>query len=495
MFIAMVVIFVLGYLAIALEHPIKVDKAVSALAIGTILWVAFIFGAFDILTMGNSPTFRLFIMNHEGVDEAGAKALIGGMAGTHGEAHHHWLELMREWIVENQIIQHLGEISEILFFLLGAMTIVEIIDQHEGFKIITDKIQTTNKIKLLWILSILTFFMSAALDNLTTTIVMVALLRKLVTDKETRWFFASMIVLAANAGGAWSPIGDVTTIMLWIGGQVTTAAIIARVIVPSMFTMIIPLFVLSFTMKGNVVRPEIDEDDKGFVTSFERKLLLIMGVSGLLFVPVFKTVTHLPPYMGMLLSLAIIWLTTELLHKGKEIEIKNKLKVTNILKRVEMPTVFFFLGILSAVAALQSAGHLNILAKYLDENLKSVYLIDMAIGVLSAVVDNVPLVAGAMGMYPVETKETLEAMSLIDPNVIGYAQNFVQDGVFWEFLAYCAGTGGSILIIGSAAGVAAMGLEKIDFIWYMKKISLLALLGYLAGAGVYYLQIHYLFIH
>jgi Na+/H+ antiporter NhaD/arsenite permease-like protein len=295
-----------------------------------------------------------------------------------------------------------------------------------------------------------------------------------------------MVVLAANAGGAWSPIGDVTTIMLWIGGQVTTGAIITHVIIPSIFTMVVPLILLSFTLKGNVKRPDIDENEKIYTQPYERRLMLILGVCGLLFVPVFKTVTHLPPYMGMLLSLSIIWLVSEIMHKDKPDEVKRKLKVIYILEKVDTPTIFFFLGILSAVAALQSAGQLNVLAGWLDENLGNIFLIDMAIGVLSAVVDNVPLVAGAMGMYPIEDAASIAAMA--EPAAIEYAEYFLQDGLFWEFLAYCAGTGGSILIIGSAAGVAAMGMEKIDFIWYMKRISLLALLGYVAGAGVYYLQ-------
>ncbi len=467
MFIVMVVVFVLGYLAIALEHPLHIDKAIPALAIGTLLWVIYIFGAYDIFSAGLSEAWNSYIHSGDHSGEQGIQA-------------------MRHFIVDKEIIHHLGEISEILFFLLGAMTIVEVIDKHDGFKIITDKIKTTKKVKLLWILSFLTFFMSAALDNLTTTIVMVALLRKLISDKETRWFFASMVVLAANAGGAWSPIGDVTTIMLWIGGQVTTGAIITRVIVPSLFTMIVPLALLSFTLKGTVTRPQIDENEKIYTKPFERRLMLIMGVCGLLFVPVFKTITHLPPYMGMLFSLSVIWLVSELMHKNKPDEVKKKLKVIYILEKVDTPTIFFFLGILSAVAALQSAGQLTVLAGWLDENLGNIFLIDMAIGVLSAVVDNVPLVAGAMGMYPIE--DAAHIATLVDPTAIAYAENFVQDGLFWEFLAYCAGTGGSILIIGSAAGVAAMGMERIDFIWYMKRISLLALLGYVAGAGVYYLQ-------
>jgi Na+/H+ antiporter NhaD/arsenite permease-like protein len=472
MFIVMVVVFILGYLAIALEHPLHIDKAIPALAIGTLLWVLYIFGAYDIFTSGLSEAWNAYM---------------------HGGDHHgeQGIQAMRHFIVDQEIIHHLGEISEILFFLLGAMTIVEVIDKHDGFKIITDKIKTTKKVKLLWILSFLTFFMSAALDNLTTTIVMVALLRKLVSDKETRWFFASMVVLAANAGGAWSPIGDVTTIMLWIGGQVTTVSIITRVIIPSLFTMVVPLALLSITLKGNVKRPEIDSDEKIYTRPFERKLMLIMGVSGLLFVPIFKTFTHLPPYMGMLFSLSVIWLTSEIMHKNKPDEVKRKLKVIYILEKVDTPTIFFFLGILSAVAALQSAGQLSVLAGWLDENLGNIFLIDMAIGVLSAVVDNVPLVAGAMGMYPIEDPASIAALT--DQAAREYAEYFLQDGLFWEFLAYCAGTGGSILIIGSAAGVAAMGMERIDFIWYLKRISLLALLGYVAGAAVYYVQS--LFLH
>jgi Na+/H+ antiporter NhaD/arsenite permease-like protein len=456
MFILMVVIFVLGYTAIALEHPLKVDKAASALIIGTLTWVIYILGAESILHLGFSPSWTAFLAENPDM---------------------HGLHAIHEFIVDHEIIHHLGEISEILFFLMGAMTIVEVVDQHEGFKIITDKIKTTNKVKLLWILSFLTFFMSALLDNLTTTIVLVALLRKLIDDKQTRWFFASMVVLAANAGGAWSPIGDVTTIMLWIGGQVTALRIIEGVLLPSLASMIVPLVILSFTMKGNVTRPDFDEDDVDYTTKSEQILFLIMGVSGLLFVPVFKTLTHLPPYMGMLLSLGVLWVVGELIHKDKPREIKNKLKVVAVLRRVDVPTVLFFLGILSAVAALQSAGHLFLLADYLDEKLGNIFLIDIAIGVLSSIVDNVPLVAGAMGMYPIT-----------DATATGYDAFFMVDGAFWEFLAYTAGTGGSMLIIGSAAGVAAMGLEKIDFIWYLKRITWLAVIGYLSGAAVYYVM-------
>ncbi len=482
MFLLMIVIFVLGYTAIALEHPIKVDKAASALLTGTILWGLYALSANGILGLDLSPSWQAVKgMSHDvmafiypAVDGERFKWLWEGPAElSHSISH----------FVVHDLEHHLVEIAEILFFLLGAMTIVETVDQHQGFKIITDRIKTTNKVKLLWILSFLTFFMSAMLDNLTTTIVLVALLRKLIDDKKTRWFFASMVVLAANAGGAWSPIGDVTTIMLWIGGQVTTVNIITYVFLPSMATMIVPLVIVTFTLKGNVNRPLLENGETNeFTTAFERKLLLIMGVSALLFVPVFKTVTHLPPYMGMLFGLGVIWLTTEILHRNKPLEDRRKLTVISILKKVDIPTIFFFLGILSAVAALQSMGHLDVLSKILDENLHNIYAINLIIGVLSAIVDNVPLVAGAMGMYPIAELGTT-----------GYLADFVQDGHFWQFLAYCAGTGGSILIIGSAAGVAAMGLEKIDFIWYMKKISLLALAGYLAGAAVYYVQMQILF--
>lgn len=457
MFTLMVVVFVLGYIAIALEHPLKIDKAASALLIGVLTWVLYVFGGVDILSSGVSSAWNSFVASNPDQNSS---------------------EGMLHFITHHEVLHHLSEISTILFFLLGAMTIVEIVDQHQGFKIITDKIKTTNKVKLLWILSILTFFMSAALDNLTTTIVIVALIRKLIDDKKERWFFASMVVLAANAGGAWSPIGDVTTIMLWIGGQVTTVNIITRVILPSLFTMLVPLVIVSTYMKGDVTRPQLsDSESKEYTTASERLFILCLGISALLFVPIFKTVTHLPPYLGMLFGLGVMWVITEIMHKNKADEFKSRLNVTGVLKKVDVPTVLFFLGILSAVSSMQSAGHLNILATWLDTNLGNIYTINLVIGVLSSIVDNVPLVAAAMGMYDIEAV-----------GAVGYAANFVQDGLFWEFLAYCAGTGGSILIIGSAAGVAAMGMEKIDFIWYLKKISLLAIAGYLAGAGVYYVQ-------
>lgn len=485
-FMLMLVIFVLGYTAIALEHPIKVDKSASALLIGALLWAVYALNAQEILALNLSPSWlEMKEMAHQIMEWISPQMTSNDFANSAWKettvlAHHEVA------FVKHELEHHLVEIAEILFFLFGAMTIVEIIDQHQGFKVITDKIRTTNQVKLLWILSILTFFMSAALDNLTTTIVMVALLRKLISDKKMRWFFASMVVLAANAGGAWSPIGDVTTIMLWIGGQVTAGKIIAHVFLPSLATMVVPLIILSFTMKGKVTRPEVDSNAKEYTTNKERVGILILGVSALLFVPVFKTVTHLPPYVGMLFGLGTMWFTTEVMHRKKAPESKRKLVVLNILQKVDTPTLFFFLGILSAVAALQSAGHLAILSGFLDDKLGNIYLINLAIGVLSSIVDNVPLVAGAMGMYPIHTADSIQLLT--DPAALEYAKFFFQDGAFWEFLAYCAGTGGSILIIGSAAGVAAMGMEKIDFIWYFKKISLLALIGYIAGAVVFYFQ-------
>ncbi len=423
----MIIVFVLGYAAIALEHPIKIDKAASALITGVLVWTLFVF--------------------------------------TGADSH----------FIEEELLHHLSEISSILFFLLGAMTIVELIDAHEGFAIITDKITTTKKVKLLWIISVLTFFFSAALDNLTTSIVMISLLRKLIGDKYDRWFFAGIVVVAANAGGAWSPIGDVTTTMLWIGGQLTTATIISTLFIPSLVAMVVPLLVLTFTLKGNVARPITKEGLEHYInptTAFERNLIFFLGLAGLLFVPIFKTVTHLPPFMGMMLSLGVMWAVTEVIHSSKNREDKSHLSVIGVLRKVDTASVLFFLGILLAVAGLQSAGHLAVMAGSLNDAFDgNIYAINIVIGLLSSIVDNVPLVAGSMGMYEVAA-----------------AGVFAQDGVFWQFLAFCAGTGGSALIIGSAAGVAVMGLEKIDFVWYLKKISILALIGYFAGAGTYILM-------
>lgn len=483
MFIIMVIVFVLGYTAIALEHPLKIEKAASALLIGSVLWALYALFSEKILALGFSPSWEEIKMSAQSIIQNIKPAMDPDGFATSPFRETVDLAQNTHAFVKEELAHHLVDIAEILFFLFGAMTIVEVVDQHQGFAVITDKIRTTNQVKLIWIIGLITFFMSAVLDNLTTTIVMIALLRKLISDKHTRWTFASMIVISANAGGAWSPIGDVTTIMLWIGGQITTVNIILKVFIPSMVSMIVPLAILSFMVSGEVKRPERSQHSTDITTAGERMFILILGVSVLLFVPVFKTITHLPPYVGMLFGLSILWLVSEIMHRDKEDEVKKKLTVFNIVKKVDTPTIFFFLGILSAVAALQSAGQLSLLSGWLNDKLGNIYLINLAIGAISAIVDNVPLVAGAMGMYDIVTPDMLRIAA--DP---AYAGFFVQDGLFWEFLAYCAGTGGSMLIIGSAAGVAAMGLERIDFIWYMKRISLLALAGYLAGAGTYWIQ-------
>lgn len=482
MYTLMIVIFILGYAAIAFEHNIHIDKAASALITGVLCWTVYVLGANEIIDFGEEyQKVITFVSGGEHIAEGehGAEALHA-TEGHHTAEAGHDAHSIREYL-EFQILEHLGEIASILFFLLGAMTIVELIDAHEGFAVITDKIKTTNKLKLLWIISLLTFFFSAALDNLTTSIVMISLLRKLIADKEQRWLFAGMVILAANAGGAWSPIGDVTTTMLWIGQQITAGAIIVKIIIPSLVCLIVPLLVLSFTQKGTVERPIKAEGVEHYTnptTERQRNIVFFSGVAGLLFVPIFKTYTHLPPFMGMMLSLGVLWVITELIHKGKNDEEKSKLSVIAVLQKIDTASVLFFLGILLAVASLQSAGQLREMAGLLDNTFGTteatgIYSISMVIGLLSAIVDNVPLVAASMGMYDIS------AVS---------GSFFAQDGLFWEFLAYCAGTGGSALIIGSAAGVAVMGLENITFGWYLKKISILALIGYFAGAFTYILQ-------
>jgi Na+/H+ antiporter NhaD/arsenite permease-like protein len=475
--ILMLIVFILGYIAIAMEGPLKVDKAASALLLGVMMWVIYIYGLPGVLNLGFSPSWQGFLKSTE-LAKFKSEYPSVGLVGQ-----------MKYFITDHEVISHLGDLSEILFFLLGAMTIVETVDQHEGFRVITDRIKTTNKVKLLWILGIITFFLSGVLDNMTTTIVMIALLRKLISDKSTRWFFASIIVIAANAGGAFTPIGDVTTIMLWIGGQITALDIMGMVFLPSVISLLVPLILVSFYVKGHVEKPKVSDEGSSHDRNV-RMLMLIMGISGLIFVPIFKELTALPPYMGMLFSLSVIWITTEILHKKAPKEHHRKFTVVGILKRVDIPTILFYLGILSAVAALESAGHLQIMAGYLDKHLHNIYLINGTIGILSSIVDNVPLVAATMGMYPTLTHTMV--MASAEP---AFMTHFIQNGAFWELLAYAAGTGGSILIIGSAAGVVAMALEKIDFIWYMKKIGWLALAGYLAGIATYWLQNVLVFHH
>ena len=416
------IIFIVGYLAIAFEHSLKINKAASALLTGVICWT------------------------------------IYALSGSSTE------------LVSENLAHHLSEIAGILFFLLGAMVIVELIDAHDGFEIITERIHTTNKSKLVWIVGILAFFLSAVLDNLTTTIVMISLLRKFVPAHKDRLMFAGLIVISANAGGAWSPIGDVTTTMLWIGNQITTANIIIKTFLPSLVCFIIPALFISMQMKGTL-EPMAEKKEKLFSTVNERRTVFIIGVACLLFVPVFKTITHLPPYMGIVFGLGTMWVLTEMVHSEKDEREKGLLSVNHALRKIDTPSILFFLGILLAVSALQSTGILASVSSYLDKKIGDISIITIIIGFLSAIVDNVPLVAAAQGMYSLEQYPT--------------------DHFFWEFLAYCSGTGGSILIIGSAAGVAAMGMERIQFGWYLKKIAWLAFIGYLAGAAVFLLQ-HYL---
>lgn len=449
--IAIIIVFVLGYLAIALEHPLRLDKAASALLLGTICWAIFVLGV-DEVPQGIYHYFIDFAEDNTFLKES---------------------ELVPSFL-ESRLLHHLSEIASILFFLLGAMTIVETVDAHGGFKLITDRIKTDNKVKLIWILSTLTFFFSAVLDNLTATIVMISLLRKLIRDRPTRWFFVGFLVIAANAGGAWSPIGDVTTTMLWIKKQLPdTVEIVTHLFIPSTAAVVVPLLILTLTMRGTIHRPIVKHDDEedAKITDGERRTIFFVGIFGLLFVPLFKTVTHLPPFMGMMLSLGVMWAVTEVMHRNRSYNARKKLAVIGVLKKIDSASVLFFLGILLGVAALQEVGTLGNLAGYLDETIGDIYVINLSIGLLSAIVDNVPLVAAAQGMYPIAETGV-----------------FAQNGTFWMFLAYCAGTGGSALIIGSAAGVAAMGIERIDFIWYMKHLSWLALLGYVAGATVFILM-------
>ena len=449
MFYVMIILFVIGYLCIALEHPLKINKAAFALFLGVTMWVLYVIAGEGIFSVtGNGAGLEAFKLEHP-------------------DSAHPFID----FLTTHELIEHLGDIAEILFYLMGAMTVVELIDTYQGFSIITDHIKTTNKVKLLWVLSFITFFFSAILDNLTTAIVMVTLLRKLIPDKHDRWFFGGMVILAANSGGAWSPIGDVTTIMLWVAGKISTGAVMTHALIPSLVSMIIPLIIVSFVERGEIDASQRPKEDKSLkVPAWQRNLIFFMGVGALVFVPVFKILTHLKPYMGIMLGLSILWITTEILHKTSQDE-NRRYTISGVLTRIDLPTILFFLGILLAVAGLQSAGHLAMLAVGMDSLFHgNYYLVDTVIGMLSSIVDNVPLVAGVMGMY-----------------------EFPMDHTLWVYLSYCAGTGGSLLIIGSAAGVAVMGMEKIDFVWYLKKITPYALLGYLAGAGVYVLMDKFIF--
>jgi Na+/H+ antiporter NhaD/arsenite permease-like protein len=422
MLTALILVFVLTYAAIALEHPLQVNKSASALLGAGLLWTLYALGY-------NDPQQ-----------------------------------------VSHQLSESLNSTAQIVFFLMGDMTIVEVVDAHNGFEVITSRIRTSKLSKLMWLVGFVTFFLSSILDNLTTAIVMVSLMKKLLAKREDRLFFAGIIVIAANAGGAWTPIGDVTTTMLWIGGQITALEIMKGLFIPSMINLLVPLAVTSWMLGSKpVLAPQRDDAEILFETSeFERKLMFFLGLSILVAVPAFKTITHLPPFMGILFGLGILWLVGDLVHRKEEDLRKARLTLARALTRIDMSSVVFFIGILLSVAVLEHTHILSSIAQWLDKTVGRQDIIVMLIGLVSAVVDNVPLVAASMGMYSLE--------------------QYPPDSFLWEFMAYCAGTGGSILIIGSAAGVAAMGLEKIDFIWYMRKISALALLGYLAGAIFYIVE-------
>lgn len=459
MILSMILVFVLGYAAIALEHPIKINKTASALLTAVLSWT--IIALFPI----PDSIFSAEIFTHF-VEKLKLEGAIDGLSQT---------EIFREY-AGHELAHHLSSIAEILFFLLGAMTIVELIDSHQGFKVITNRIKTKDSQMLLIIVSVLAFFLSAVLDNLTTAIVMVSLLRKLVHNHVQRKLYAGMVIIAANAGGAWSPIGDVTTTMLWIGGQISAVNIMKTLFLPSLVCLAIPLLIVARQMRGRVIRAPYD-----YVVAEQMelvkgsRLMLLVGVGALLFVPIFKTVTHLPPYLGMLFGLGVLWIVSEMIHIDKTEEEKKPYSAIHALSKIDTSSVLFFLGILLAISALETMNILRVTAEWLNDSVGNMKVIVYLIGLLSAIVDNVPLVAASMGMYDLNT--------------------YPMDHWMWEMMAYCAGTGGSILIIGSAAGVAVMGMERINFIWYFKKISLLAFLGYTAGAIVYLLIYPYLAVH
>jgi len=452
-----ILIFVIGYLSITLEHPLKLDKTVPALIMAALIWA--------MLAVGFHNGWFSVIDTHESVFDF----LTGGEAAEHG--------------FENTLLHHLGKTAEILIFLIGAMTIVEIIDLHRGFEVLKGAVRTKSKKRLLWIIGILAFILSAIIDNLTATIVLVTLLRKLIQNKNERLWFAAMVVIAANAGGAWSPIGDVTTTMLWIADKVTAMGLIKYVVLPSIACFIVPFFVAGFLkpFKGNI---EVDTtEDTVAEKLLSSRTMLFLGLGMIVSVPVFKTLTHLPPYVGMMLALGVVWLVSEYIHPEEDFskERRHLYSAHKALSRIEISSILFFLGILMAVAGLESlvygvaengdpVGTLRYLAEVLQSAIPNQDVVVLLLGVLSAIIDNVPLVAASIGMYDAPT-----------------------DSPLWHFIAYSAGTGGSMLIIGSAAGVAAMGMERIDFIWYLRKIAWLAFIGFLAGAGVFLLFKAYVF--
>lgn len=446
-----IVIFVIGYLTIVFEHPLKLDKTVPALSMGALMWA--------VLSIGFHYGWLNVIDGHDHIF-----SLMGNMDAATKE--------LNEEGFTNTLLHHCGKIAEILIFLIGAMTIVELIDLHRGFDIIKEWISTKNKRKLLWITGIIGFFLSAIIDNLTTTIVLISILRKLVHDRNERLWYVALIITAANAGGAWSPIGDVTTTMLWIGKKVSSFQLMEYIVLPAIVCMVVPYLIVSFNpmFRGNIAENKLDIDERA-VKLLSSRTMLYLGLVMIIFVPIFKTVTHLPPYIGMMLSLGVVWAVSEYIHPEENFndEIKHKYSPHKALSRIEISSILFFLGILLAIAAFESVviNDVSLLrngANALTEAIPNQNVIIILLGFLSAIIDNVPLVAAAMGMY----------------------DNPLDDHL-WHFIAYTAGTGGSMLIIGSAAGVAAMGMEKIDFIWYFKKIAWVSMLGYLAGCAVFLL--------
>lgn len=442
--ILIVAVFVAGYFCIAIESLTKINKSAIALLMFVFCWTLFMIDPSQYLS-----------------------AAVGDKVAL---------------AVSEVMEKHLGSTSTTLFFLMGAMTIVELVDQNGGFNFVRDMLKTKSKKSLMWRIAWMTFVLSAILDNLTTSIVMVMILRKLVSDHKDRLIYASLVIIAANSGGAFSPIGDVTTIMLWNKGLITAAGVIAEITIPSVVSMVVPAYILSLSLKGELTFKEESATvtAEQALTTSQRKMVFLLGVGGLIFVPIFKSITHLPPFVGILLVLGVLWTVTEIFYRhlphssGKS---GMQKRVTNMLSRIDMSTILFFLGILMAVACLETIGVLTQLGDGLNVAFAgNHYMVTGIIGVLSSIVDNVPLVAGCMGMYPVAE-----------------AGDFAQDGIFWQLLAYCAGVGGSMLIVGSAAGVVVMGLEKITFGWYMKRITLIAFIGYLAGIVVYWLEKTYIF--
>lgn len=467
MFMLMPIIFIVGIIAIALEDKIKINKAAIALFMAISLWMILMFDAYNIFIERSSPIFHAFLEHNPDMASLSPK------------------EQFINFISNRSIVYHLGNVSETLFFVMCSMLIVELIDRHGGFQAVTGYIRTSDKRRLLWYISFASFFFSALLDNLAAAIVIMAVLRKLVPDRTDRLKYACMVVISANAGGSWSPIGDVTTILLWVGKNITALHQISHLFLSSLMNMLIPLIIAHFWLfkKGSQLRvcSEEEKEDEYVpaIPTHSRRVIFIIGILSLALVPVFQILTNLPPFLGVLLGLVILWIYTDIMYsKLHSMPESHKLRISQLLPSIDMTTIFFFLGILMAVGALETSGQLGLMSNFLDKHVHEPYIIAFVIGLLSSGVDNVALVAATMGMYPVVQQAA---------DLAPYAQYFVTDGGFWTFLAYCAVTGGSILIIGSATGVTVMGIEKIDFMYYTKRFSILALIGYICGAGMYFL--------